>query len=195
MVKAVKYLLLASLVSTTPGLYAADWSGKAEVRRREGVVVSYRARLDGNILVIEATHKPGWHTYAMDNVERVRKKTGKAKPETELPTRVELSGGLKAIGKWFQSKPKDLSQPDIRWYTWGFEGTTRFAVKVERVRGRNATITINGQACNATSCSMIDDVTLSLPLAPEKQLELAVPNTTVDFSKLVEVTTMRQNPK
>ncbi len=195
MVKAAKYFLLAFLIVVTPTISAAEWSGKAEVGRREGTVVSYRAKLDGNILVVEVTHSPGWHTYAMDNVERARKKTGKAKPETELPTRVALSGGLKAVGKWYQSKPKELSQPDIRWYTWGFEGTARFAVKVERVKGANATITINGQACNASSCSMIDNVTLSLPLAPDAPLDSAEAKTTVDFSKLVKVTTAKQDPK
>lgn len=195
MIKAVKYVLLALLIATTPKLYAEDWSEKAMVERREGAVVSYRAKLDGNILLVEVTHAPGWHTYAIDNVERARKKTGKAKPETELPTRVALSGGLKAVGAWFQSKPKELSQPDIRWYTWGFEGTARFAVKVERVKGASATIKINGQACNASLCSMIDNITLSLPLPSDAQLDSAEAKTTVDFSKLVKVTTAKQDPK
>ena len=49
--------------------------------------VSYRARVEGDWLVVEATHEPGWHTYSMDNVIRAReKKSGKMRPETELPT-------------------------------------------------------------------------------------------------------------
>ena len=44
--------------------------------------LSYRARVEGDWLVVEATHEPGWHTYAMDNVVRAREKSGKMSTRT-----------------------------------------------------------------------------------------------------------------
>ena len=54
--------------------------------------VSYRARVEGDWLVVEATYEPGWHTYSMDNVIRAREKSGKLRPETELPTVIHAAG-------------------------------------------------------------------------------------------------------
>lgn len=185
--KASRLLLLVLLVTLAPRLYAAQWSKTAEVRYRRDVVVTYRARLDGNVVVIEASHAPGWHTYALDNVERAREKTGKATPATELPTEIGLSGGLKVVGKLLQSEPEDLSKPEIRWYTWGFKDAARFAARVERVEGSEATISINGQACNATSCSWVRDVSISLPLPSRQEFAANSTPVSVDLSDLVEV--------
>lgn len=143
------------------------WTTPAVVRHRDTPVVSYRASLQGDILVIEATHEPGWHTYALDNIERAKKKTGKEKPETELPTRIRIEGGLEQVGHWYQTLPKDLSQPDLFWYTWGFEDRSIFAAKVEKRLDAAAVITIDGQACNASSCKMVDGIQIVLPLSAQ----------------------------
>jgi hypothetical protein len=146
-----------------PLAVAGDWVESRPVMYRGEIAMTYRARLAGEWLIVEAKHNPPWHSYAMDNVQRARKATGKATPETELPTHITVSGGLKSVGTWKQTPPKDLSKADIQWYSWGFEGTARFAVKVERTEGAEAVIMVNGQACNATSCSMVRDVKISLP--------------------------------
>ena len=187
-------LLLTLACNPNTVQHTAQWSETAEVRNREGIVVSYRAKLDGNLLVIEASHAPGWHTYALDNVERAQKKSGEAKPETELPTRIELKGELKVVGNWFQSKPKDLSQTEIRWYTWGFSDVSQFAVKVERV-GTQATILIHGQACNATSCRMIDGLAISLPLDSKEEFAAKAARTSVDWSQFVEAVSSQEESK
>jgi hypothetical protein len=163
-------ILIAAIVLAMCALdiapaFTSDWSDPLTVtRRRQGTIVAYRARLDSGYLLIEVKHGEGWHTYAMDNIERARKKTGKEKPETELPTEINITGGLKTIGPWYQTVPKDLSMTDIKWYTWGFENTAHFAVKVDLIDGPTATITISAQACNATSCSMVDAQTITLNL-------------------------------
>ncbi len=117
--------------------------------------VSYRARVEGDWLVVEVTHEPGWHTYSMDNVIRAREKSGKLRPETELPTVITPLGGLTIQGDWRQSPPLDLSTPDIRWYTWGFEGRSYFAVRVGNATSP-ASVQIDAQACTDTVCAMVD---------------------------------------
>ena len=161
---------------------AQDWSDPVVVRRRAEPVVTYRAMLDGSLLVVEAKHAKGWHTYALDNIERARKRSGKEQPETELPTRIGVAGGLKIAGNWHQTPPEDLSQEAIRWYTWGFSGRAVFAVRVERVAGAEAVITLNGQACDASACQMVRDVVLNVPLAAA-----GADVASLDLTELVEV--------
>jgi len=158
------------------------WSPPVEARRRNLKVASYRAKLAGNVLLVEVTHEPGWHTYALDNLERARKKAGEPALGIEKSTRIELSGGLRTAGKWRQSPPKDLSQPEISWYTWGFEDTALFAVKIQR-RGmaKEAVITINGQACKETTCALIDDLEIRLPLNASSSEK-----TSFDLASLIE---------
>ncbi len=151
---------------------AGEWVESKPVMYRGEIAMTYRARLAGEWLIVEAKHSPAWHSYAMDNVERARKATGKQTPETELPTRIAVTGGLKTVGAWKQTAPKDLSKADIQWYSWGFEGTARFAVKVERVAdGGEAVITVNAQSCNASSCSMVRDLKIVLPVTAEPSTE------------------------
>ena len=145
--------------------FAGEWAEAKPVMYRGEIAMTYRATLAGDWLIVEAKHNPEWHSYAMDNVQRAKKASGKETPETELPTRIAVSGGLKTVGAWKQSPPKDLSKSDIQWYSWGFTDTARFAVKVERTPGAEAAITINGQSCNATSCSMVRDVRIAIPAA------------------------------
>lgn len=194
-IKTTNLSLLVLLLALVPELCAGQWSETAEVRNREGVVVSYRAMLDGNMLVIEASHARGWHTYAMDNIQRAREESGRDNPETEFPTRIELAGGLRIVGNWFQSKPKNLSQMDIRWYTWGFDEVVRFLAQVERTDGDDALITINGQACNAAMCSYVSDLAIPLPLLSMEEFSAGAGRTSVDFSQFVEVVTQQSGNK
>ena len=101
----VAWLVLAPVVR------AADWSEPAEVIYRDQRVVTFRARVEGGQLVIEARHEDGWHTYALDNVERARARSGNAEPETEMPLRIDVSGALQAVEPWYQSPPLDLGVP------------------------------------------------------------------------------------
>lgn len=126
--------------------------------------VSYRARVEGDWLIVAATHEPGWHTYAMDNLRRAREKTGEADPETELPTVIVAGDGRQIEGDWRQSEPKDLSTPEIRWYTWGFEGRSYFAVRVEEPK-LPASVHIDAQACTESLCAWVDGLEVPVEVA------------------------------
>lgn len=128
-----------------------------EVWLDDMLAVSYHARVEGDWLIVEATHEPGWHTYSMDNVKRAREKSGKAQPETELPTVITPQGGVTVRGEWRQSPPVDLSTPEIRWYTWGFEGRSYFAARVSEAT-LPASVLIDGQACTASLCAMVEEL-------------------------------------
>ena len=185
--KILRYILCAILFLQVSDLLAGQWSEAYEVMYRFDVIVTYKAKLDGDVLLIEATHASEWHTYSMDNIERARKKSGKEDPETELPTRIEISGGLKVSGNWYQTDPIELSQPEILWYTWGFEKVSLFAVKVERTEGKEVKITINGQACNETLCSMVDEAAMILQLPAKESATAKNKNPECDLSSLVRV--------
>jgi hypothetical protein len=158
------------------------WSPPVEARRRNLIVASYRAKLAGDVLLVEVTHEPGWHSYALDNLERAKKKASEPLLGIEKSTRIVLSGGLRTAGKWRQSPPKDLSQPDINWFTWGFEGTALFAVKTQRIgKAKEAVIRINGQACKETTCAIIDDLEIRLPLNASSSEK-----TSFDLASLIE---------
>ena len=159
-----------AVVALVAGVAVADgpvWSAPVEVKRGDETAVTYRAALIGDVLVVEAKHAENWHTYSMDNLVRAREATGSESPATELPTRIEVTGGLEVVGPWHQTAPKDLSDPSIKWYTWGFEGVARFAAKVRSVGDDAATVVVHGQSCNASSCAMVEGV----------RLEVAVPDT------------------
>ncbi len=161
---------------------AQRWGDPVLVRRRAEPVVTYRAMLHGDFLVVEAVHAKGWHTYALDNVERAQARSGKKHPETELPTRITVAGSLKLAGNWRQTPPEDLSQEAIRWYTWGFSGRALFAVRVQRVEGAEVVITVNGQACDASTCQMVRDVVLNVPPA-----SASANAASIDLTELVEI--------
>lgn len=178
--RAYSLAAFVALISTV--VYGSEWSEPANVKLRRDTVASYRATLDGDLLVVEVKHAAGWHTYAMDNVVRAREKSGRENPETELPTKILVSGGLAVAGPWHQSEPNDLSMTEIEWYTWGFENTARFAVKVNRVEGETAHIVISGQVCNDKSCAMVDELKLTVSLG-RKRTEKSF----TDLTKFVEV--------
>jgi hypothetical protein len=159
----------------------SGWTPRIEVKKGNLKVASYRARLSGDALLIEVAHEPGWHTYALDNLERAKKRAGEPPLGIEEDTKIEVRGGIEVIGKWRQSPPKDLSQPDISWFTWGFEGASLFAAKVKKTGAAEALIRINAQACNATTCAMVDDLEIKLSIA-------AADNSLADFdlTQLIE---------
>jgi hypothetical protein len=176
---AIKILVGVSLAFAA----AAEWTEPQEVRMRRDHVLTYRAMLAGDTLIIEAVHEEGWHTYAMDNIARAREASGKEKPDCELPTRIEVTGALSVIGPWRQSDPQDLSNTDIKWYTYGFEDTTYFAATVKRGEGEDATVRIDAQACNESKCSMVDGLELTLNLATLK----GPSKSPIDLDTLVDV--------
>ena len=157
----VAVLVLSLLGVSSSGAPGQQADSGVQVWLDDMQAVSYRARVEGDWLVVEATHEPGWHTYSMDNVIRAREKSGKMRPETELPTVITPLDGLTIQGDWRQSPPLDLSTPDIRWYTWGFEDTARFGARVEQTEdGKEAIVTIRAQACNASACQIVDGLRL-----------------------------------
>ncbi len=161
---------------------APGWQAESGVRvwLDDMHAVTYRARVEGDWLVVEATHEPGWHTYSMDNVIRAREKSGKMRPETELPTVITPLGGATIQGEWRQSPPLDLSAPDIRWYTWGFEGRSYFAVRVGKAT-LPSSVQIDAQACTDELCVMVDAL-----VVPVDSIETDN-QTTVDPESLVVV--------
>jgi hypothetical protein len=161
--KTILAVILFSFASAE-GIHGADWSNPVEVRHDVQRCVSYRARLSGDFLVVQATHEPGWHTYAMDNKVRAQEKlAGKRSLGIDSPTEIVFTEGLDLDGPWYQSVPKDLSKPELRWYSWGFEGQALFVAKVRRVGSGPASLAVRGQACSDTICKNID-LTISIPL-------------------------------
>jgi hypothetical protein len=157
--------LTLALVLAGAAATPADWSEPVEVRHQFQRCVSYRAKLEGDYLVVQATHEPPWRTYAMDNKRRAAEKlAGRQSLGIDAPTEIRVTQGLEVVGPWRQSPPKDLSKPDLQWFTWGFEGEALFAAKVRRAGGGPARIEIEGQACTDTACKQIE-VAISLPLA------------------------------
>lgn len=142
---------------------AADWTQRVDVTYEGQKCLSYRARLQGAYLLIEASPGPGWHTFTMDNTIRAAEKlAGKRSLGTELPTEVAVGEGLELDGPWFQSPPKDFSKPEMRWYSWGYDEPALFAVKIRRTGAGPARLSIRGQVCSGETCRNID-VRLSLP--------------------------------
>jgi hypothetical protein len=161
----IKLVMLVLVIAHAYGARPGDWSNAVEVRHEENLCVSYQARLDGPYLVVRATIEPGWHTFAMDNKQRAEEKlAGKRSLGVDHPTEILLSGGLEAVGAWYQSPPKDFSRPELRWFSWGFEGQAVFVTRIRRSGGGPARISIRGQACTETTCKNID-VAMSFPVA------------------------------
>ena len=157
-VKAMMGLGLARGLTARPG----QWSEAAEVRHDENLCLAYRARIDGEYLVIRAAIEPGWHTFAMDNRQRAEQKlAGKKSLGIDHPTEFKLTGGLEVAGPWHQTTPKDFSKPELRWFSWGFEGQALFVVKVRRAGTAPVRIGVRGQACTDVTCKNID-VTMTL---------------------------------
>ncbi|MDX1979696.1 MAG: hypothetical protein SFV51_05460 [Bryobacteraceae bacterium] len=159
----MKMLLL--VLAAAGAALAGDWTKPVEVRHETTLCVTYRAKLSGGYLVIEAAHSKPWHTYAIDNKVRAAEKlAGKKSLGIDQPTAITVSGGLEVAGGWLQTPPKDLSKPELRWFTWGFEGQSLFAAKVRKTGPGPAKIGLRGQACTEANCKNID-AEIELPLS------------------------------
>ncbi len=156
---------IALFLAMTTGLWAGDWSTPVEATARGGsTLVTCRARLAGDFLVVEVKPVDGWHVYAMDNEQRAKAAlAGKTSLGVEENTEVLVRDGLMPVGDWFQTEPKDFSQPELRWYSYGFEGRSLLASRVRRTGAGPATIEVRAQACDSGSCIRVD-AQLKLPL-------------------------------
>lgn len=176
MKKFVLWIASASL------LVAGDWSAPVDVLHELKPVVTYRAKLEGDLLVVKAHVQPGWHTFVMDNERRAaEKRAGKPSLGIDQPTQFKFDNALTLVGPWRQSPPKDFSKPELRWYSWGFEKEAVFAARVKTNSGGAATIGIRGQACSDTTCKNID-VSLAVPIGGS-----AASGAKLDLQGLVEV--------
>ena len=157
-----KTALLTLLCALALG--AAGWSEPVEIRLGSEKCITYRARLDGEYLVVEATPEKGWHTFPMDNELRAKEAlAGKRSLGVDAPTQISLSNGLEPSAGWYQPEPENFSKPELRWFGWGYEKPALFVTKVRKSGTGPAEIAIRGQACTETSCKNIE-VALSLPL-------------------------------
>ena len=157
---------IAPLGLLAAGLWAGDWSAPVEATDRAGTsLVTCRGKLAGGHLVVELRAKPGWHVYAMDNEIRAKEAlAGKMSLGVEESTSVTVGDGLRVAGPWFQTEPRDFSQPELRWYSYGFEGTAVLAAPV-LLTGRDiAKVAIRAQACDSTSCIRVD-AEIGVPLS------------------------------
>lgn len=157
---------------------AGEWTAPIEVSHDTTVCITYRAKLSGDNLIVEATPTKGWHTFAMDNKVRADEKlAGKPSLGIEKPTGITLAEGLESAGPWLQTNPKDMSKPELRWYTWGFEEKALFATKVKQTGAGPAKVNLKAQACSENICKNVD-ITLSVPLtkaAPDVDITALTP--------------------
>ncbi len=165
----------AILLLLTMPASAADWSRPAEVRYEDALVISYTARLDGPYLVVRANIGQGWHTFALDNVQRVEEKLdGKPALSMDHSTEIAVAGG-QVEGPWRQSPPKDFSRPELRMFSFGYDRDAVFAAKVRRSGAGSVKLRIRGQACTETVCKNIDvPLTVAVPAkaaTPEVKLQ------------------------
>jgi hypothetical protein len=156
---ALTILIIPRVNAAQPG----EWTPPVEVRHDDNVCISYQARWDGSFLVIRATLGSGWHTFAMDNKQRAEEKlAGKPPLSVDRATEFIPAAGLEVAGPWFQTPPKDFSRPELRWFSWGFEGQALFTAKARHAGAAPARVSVRGQACTETICKNID-VAIPLP--------------------------------
>ncbi|MCA9126855.1 MAG: hypothetical protein KDB22_07215 [Planctomycetales bacterium] len=155
-------LLIAIAILTQDQLSHPDdllpWSATATVTDGTSTVVRFQACIASKHLIVRAVHDKGWHTYAMDNRQRAMKALqGKQSLGIEEGLQVKITKGATLTGKWLQTPPKDLSQPEMRWYTYGFEDSTYLACPIQQEdTPETVTLEIKGQACNSSSCRQVD---------------------------------------
>lgn len=179
-VPVVIYLVFAITLSSAQ---ASDWSESAKVLWNYQPVVTYRARIDRSFLVVEVSHQPGWHTYAMDNRLRASERlAGRKSLGIDGPTSITVSDGLEVSGGWYQSPPNDYSKPELRWFTWGFADCAMFVAPMTITNMGPAKVAIRGQACDEKSCRNIE-IDLRVPLGGAEGSD----GVGVDFGKLIKV--------
>jgi len=148
-------------------LCAGEWSAPSEVFHDDQRCVSYRARWNGEYVIVEVSVDPGWHTFAMDNkVRHEAMLKGKPSLGVEKDTTITVAGGLEVEGKWLQTNPRDFSKPELRWFTYGFEGKAYFAAKAKKSGPGPAQVRLKAQACAKEICKNID-VTMAVALTPD----------------------------
>ncbi len=148
-------------------LMAAGWGAPVEVRVDDEVCATYEAKLAGEELVVRVKLAKGWHTFAMDNAVRAAEALkGKKALGMDQPTRVTVGEGLAVNGPWRQTVPVDFSKPELRIFTWGYEGEAVFVVPVKKA-GEVGKIGVKAQACTASICKNID-VKVEVGMAGEK---------------------------
>lgn len=165
----MKILLKAVLALAFAGFsWAGSWSDPVKATARDGTpLVTCRAKLSGEFLVVEVHAAEGWHVYAMDNEQRAKEAlAGKMSLGVEQNTEIIVTGGLEQLGDWFQSEPTDFSQPELRWYSYGFEGASLLASRVKRNGGTSANVAVRAQACDSDSCISVE-ADLELPVVDE----------------------------
>jgi len=160
--------LVTLLVACAGAAAAGEWSEPVQVTHDLHPCVTYKAKLDGDYVVVQATLSPGWHTFAMDNKVRAEEKlAGKPSLGIDAPTEIKLAQGLDPVAPWYQTPPKDFSKPDLLWFTWIYDSQAMFVSKVRHSGAGPAQVTVKGQACTDKICKQVD-VALSVPLAGSK---------------------------
>lgn len=157
----MRFLALWVIALAVPQVVSADaWAATARAEARDGTaLVTCRSKLSGEYLLVELQAAEGWHVYAMDNERRAQEAlAGKMSLGVEESTEVLVTGGLRVTGDWYQSDPQEFSQPELRWYSYGFEGRALLAVQVERTGDPAAEVTVRAQACDSASCIRVDAV-------------------------------------
>jgi hypothetical protein len=155
--------LLVVLLPIAPTNDDPAWSEEVIVRQGIDPVVRLQARIAGDHLIVKATHKKGWHTYAMDNELRAAAAlAGKRSLGIEQGIDIQVETGLELDDQWLQTAPKDFSQPKLRWFTYGFDETALFACRVNKVTANQIVLRIRGQACSGETCCQVNAL-LKLP--------------------------------
>ena len=162
----IKILLIGALAC--PVIARAEnqgWSQPAQVTLGGEHCVTYKATIRADLLIVAAKHHHDWHSYAMDNDVRAEEQlAGKTSLGVEAPTTIEVAG-VKTRGHWRQSEPVDMSQPEIRWYRWGFEGDAVFVTAIDPSSITDeVTVKVRGQVCDDKRCQQVN---VKLELAAE----------------------------
>ena len=109
-----------------------------------------------NELVSTTTRSTLSNTPARSAGIRLRKRplAGKKVPHrTSRPTAAQDE----IAGSRLQSQPKHFSQPELRIFSWGFEGEARFSAPAKALSASAAArVRIRGQACTQTVCKNVD---------------------------------------
>lgn len=179
---ALVFLPFAGGPATPMGEVEESWSKPAVIKHDSLPAVTVRARVVGDCLVVELQHEKGWHTYAMDNETRVEEKlAGQMSLGMQQGLSVDIQEAVKRTSAWRQSEPKDYSDAEILWYAWGFEGKAILACRIDPAGQENVSITLKGQACNASTCISIEE-TLEAPVQQAGEIPAAL-----DWNSLVKI--------
>lgn len=169
-----------ALLFLLPVAALAQWTAAVHVRHELKPCISYRAKVAGGYLLVEAVLDSGWKTFAMDNRKRAGERlAGRKALGIDRETSIDVAGGLAVQGAWLQAEPKDFSRPELRWFTWGYQDKALFAAKVSQTGAVPARLTVRGQACTESVCKNID-IALDVPVASKAPLD-------VDLKPLVAV--------